>query len=161
MLQTTLFTVTAARTTAVNPSFFIIHILKKPTLHGFNALNNSKKEIILSRAKEYCNKTFSQAKKIKSLKIYCPLNENNLCLLYRFRPMICRLHGLPHELNRPGYQAVKSPGCHVGLLNDKTYIKFDRTPFYQKMAKIEAGYRKDIKLRGKIKESVAQMLISQ
>ncbi len=75
--------------------------------------------------------------------------------------MICRLHGLPHELNRPGYQPVKSSGCHAGLFNDKTYIKFDRTPFYQKMAKIEADYRKDIKLKGKIKESVAQMLISQ
>jgi hypothetical protein len=75
--------------------------------------------------------------------------------------MICRLHGLPHELNRPEYQPVKSPGCHAGLFSDKPYIKFDRTPFYIKMAQIEADYRKEIKMRGKIKESVAQMLISQ
>ena len=61
----------------------------------------------------------------------------------------------------PGYQSVKSPGCDAGLFSDKTYIKFDRTPFYQKMAQTEADYRKNIKMRGKIKESVAQMLISQ
>ncbi len=141
--------------------FHHTYIEKHYLLHGFNALDHSKKKMTLSRAREYCNKTFSQAKEIKSLKIYCPLNENNLCLLYRFRPMICRLHGLPHEINRPGYQLVKSPGCNAGLFSDKPYIKFNRTPFYLNMAQIEADYRKEIKMKGKIKESVAQMLISQ
>jgi hypothetical protein len=49
--------------------FHYTYIEKTYLLHGFNALDHSKKKMILSRAREYCNKTFSQAKEIKSLKI--------------------------------------------------------------------------------------------
>lgn len=137
------------------------HIEKTYLLHGFNSLNIRRKKRILDSAAEYYNRTFNHTGDIQSLGIYCPLNENGLCLIYQYRPMICRLHGLPHELGRPGYQTVRSPGCNSGGFSDKKYIKFDRTPFYQKMAQIEADFRKDIKTETKIKESVAQMLISQ
>ncbi len=141
--------------------FHHTYIEKAYLLHGFNILNPNNKTIILKRAQQYCDATFSQPGDIKSLKLYCPLNENNLCLLYQYRPMICRLHGLPHELNRPGQPPLKGPGCDAGLFQTKPYIKFDRTPFYQAMAQIELKFRKNLDKTGKIKESIAQMLISQ
>jgi Fe-S-cluster containining protein len=129
--------------------------------HGFNRLDQNKKENILEKAKDYCSKTFFQDGEIKSLKIMCPANENGRCLLYPYRPMICRLHGLPHEFRKPGCRPILGPGCHAGLFDDKPYIKFDRTPFYQQMARIEMVFRRDLNKSGKIKETVAQILVSQ
>ncbi len=141
--------------------FHHTYIEKAYLLHGFNGLDKNRQTAILNRAQNYYNKTFNQPGAVKSHKINCPVNENDLCILYQFRPMICRLHGLPHELQRPGSDPVKSPGCNAGLFNDKPYIKFDRTPFYQKMSQIELLFRKTLNKTGRIKESIAQMLISQ
>jgi len=73
--------------------------------------------------------------------------------------MICRLHGLPHELCIPGATPVKKPGCCAGQFDDKPYIKFDRTPFYKQMAQIEMKFRQDFNKIDKIKETIAQMLL--
>ncbi|MBU8849737.1 MAG: hypothetical protein KOO64_09345 [Desulfobacterales bacterium] len=141
--------------------FHHTYIEKAYLIHGFNTLDQDRKKKILAKAKKYCEKMFSQSSEIKSLKIYCPVIENDRCLLYLYRPMICRLHGLPHELSRPGLNPVKGAGCDAGLFDDKTYIKFDRTPFYQQMAQIELAFRQDLNKSVKIKETVAQMLLSQ
>ena len=141
--------------------FHHTYIEKAYFLHGFNAFNQDKKEKLLIKAKNYCKRTFPQSLEIKSLKIYCPVNENGQCLLYPYRPMICRLHGLPHELTKPGFNPVMGPGCNAGMFDDKAYIKFDRTPFYQQMAQIEITFRQNLNKTGKIKETVAQMLVSQ
>lgn len=156
------FTCTGCEDNCCKSLFFHhTYIEKAYLLHGFNQLDQDRKETILSRAKNYCKKTFPQTSQIKSLKIYCPVNENGLCLLYPYRPMICRLHGLPHELNKPGFEPIKGTGCHTRFFDDKPYIKFDRTPFYQQMAQIEIGFRQELNKAGKIKETVAQMIISQ
>ena len=141
--------------------FHYTYIEKAYLTHGFNALDQAGKEKILTRAKNYCEKTFAKKPDVKSLKIFCPVNENGRCLLYPFRPMICRLHGLPHELSRPGLSPVMSRGCDAGLFDDKSYVKFDRTPFYQQMAQIEIAFRQGHDKTDRIKETVAQMLISQ
>ena len=46
----------------------------------------------------------------EALRIMCPLNRNERCTLYPYRPMICRLHGIPHELQRSGGNPIKNPG---------------------------------------------------
>jgi Fe-S-cluster containining protein len=139
--------------------FHHTYIEKAYLIHGFKGLDQDKKEKILIRAKNYVKKNFPQGSEIKTLKIICPLNENGLCILYHFRPMICRLHGLPHELKKPGFDPVKGPGCDAGLFDRKPYIKFDRTPFYQQMAQIEMKFRQDLNKTDKIKQTIAQMLI--
>jgi len=141
--------------------FHHTHIEKAYLLNGFNALDQTCKKKILVKAKNYCEKTFSKTSDIKSLKIFCPVNEKGQCLLYPYRPMICRLHGLPHELGKPGIKPIMSMGCDAGLFGDKPYIKFDRTPFYQQMAQMEIAFRQDHNKSGRIKQTVAQMLISQ
>ena len=52
-------------------------------------------------------------------------------------------------------------GCEAGLFHEKAYIQFDRTPFYQRMAQLETDCRQKSKKSDKIKETVAQMLLSQ
>ena len=47
----------------------------------------------------------------EALHIMCPLNRDERCLLYAYRPMICRLHGIPHELHRPNGSPINHPGC--------------------------------------------------
>ena len=142
--------------------FHHTYIEKAYLIHGFNMLDQDQKKNILYLADIYIKKTFSENLKINTLKkINCPANKDGRCLLYPYRPMICRLHGLPHELCKPGVQVLKGPGCDAGQFDDKPYIKFDRTLFYQQMAQIEIKFRKDFNKAGKTKETIAQMLISQ
>ncbi|MCP3944143.1 MAG: hypothetical protein GY710_22065 [Desulfobacteraceae bacterium] len=141
-------------------SLFFHHtfIEKAFLLHGFKQLPPNTQEEALSRAGTYYNKTFT-GKTARSLKLICPLNQDGQCLAYDYRPMICRLHGLPHELHRPGAATFKGPGCHAGLFDKHKYIPFDRTPFYKKMAQVERLFRQQIRKTEKIKETVAQMLL--
>jgi Fe-S-cluster containining protein len=140
--------------------FHHTHVEKAYLRHGFNQLEKVRKDEILSRAEEYCQKNFIENGTGKSRKIMCPLNENDRCILYPYRPMICRLHGLPHEIKKPGLPPLMGKGCSAGQFHGKAYIPFDRTLFYQNMARLEADYRQKSKKTGKIKETVAQMLLS-
>lgn len=101
----------------------------------------------------------------KALRIMCPLNRNDRCTLYPYRPMICRLHGIPHELQRTGGNAIKNPGCDAFLhqcrqRGQTNYIRFDRTPFYRQMASLEQELRRQTGYPDKIKLTIAQMLVS-
>ncbi len=90
----------------------------------------------------------------------CPLNIDGLCRLYAYRPMICRLHGLPHELHTGNGRVVRGPGC--GLFEqqcgERSYLAFDRTAFYTRMAELEKGLRQEAGYRLKLKMTVAEML---
>ncbi len=141
--------------------FHHTHIEKAYLLYGFDQLDQKKKKAALERAEDYFQKIFPADGEIKSLKIMCPLNENEKCIVYPYRPMICRLHGLPHEIRNPGSNPLMGKGCESGRFNKKAYIPFDRTPFYQNMVQIESDYRITSKRNGKIKETIAQMLLSE
>ncbi len=137
------------------------YIEKDYLLWGVNTLDHETIKLVLSRAEQVNKKRSIAEKQKKRIRVMCPLNENNLCMIYKFRPMICRLHGIPHELRKPGSQPLVSPGCDAGaaLFNEKGYMKFDRTPFYSKMAGIEMDYRKTHGKSKKIKQTIAQMVV--
>lgn len=101
----------------------------------------------------------------EAIRIMCPLNRDERCLLYPYRPMICRLHGIPHELHRPGGNVIRHPGCNLFFdqcrESGKTeYIPFDRTPFYRQMAMLEKELRLETGYADKIKLTIAQMLVT-
>lgn len=138
--------------------------------HGFFQMDTKMQKNIRQKAAHYITRTFadnpvqteSAPKTVhpKSLQLMCPLNRDSRCTLYFFRPMICRLHGLPHELTRPADSSVvRGPGCDAGKFEHKPYIPFDRTPFYIQMAGIEQSFRKKIGRTGKIRETIAHMLV--
>ena len=141
--------------------FHHTYVEKAYLRHGLERLDQAVPNEILTRAEYYCEKTFSLSTEPESLKIDCPVNQNGLCLLYEFRPMICRLHGLPHELSRPGGEPVMGKGCDAGQFENKPYVKFDRTVFYQQMARIEIAFRQTRNKTGRIKQTIAQLLISE
>ena len=96
-------------------------------------------------------------------KILCPLNESGRCILYPYRPMICRLHGIPHELRRPDGQRLTGPGCDdfYRQTNPAKSLRFDRTPWYAALAQLEKKLRREIGHEGKINMTIAQMLTTE
>ncbi len=130
-------------------------------LEGFHNLDPEEQTEIKDRALKVKRKSIEADKKGKPVRRMCPLNSGGKCILYSSRPMICRLHGLPHELHKPGMDVTHGPGCEAfsKYCSEKDYYKFDRTPFYMEMASLE----KDLKLAAgitmKVKMTVADMVL--
>lgn len=135
-------------------------------IHGFERMASEIRQKVIHRADTYLFQTFFRhpapalTDEAGSRKQACPLNENGLCLLYPYRPMICRLHGLPHELRRPDGTVIKGPGCPAGNFDHRAYVPFDRTPFYREMARVETRFRQQNNHTGKIRLTIAQMLLN-
>ncbi len=128
---------------------------------GFKTLNAEKQNEVLEKAKIVIKKTEDADLKGIPVRFMCPLNFDGRCILYEYRPMVCRLHGLEHELVKPGQPPFRSCGCELFTTQTKTidYIKFDRTPHYIEMAKLESELRTASGFMKKIKHTIAEMLL--
>ncbi len=128
---------------------------------GLMTLERKVREEIESRAQDVCEKTEALDRQGKPVRLLCPLNVEERCVLYNYRPMICRLHGVPNELSRPGQGVIYSPGCETGtsLFEEKGYYQFDRTPLYIEMVKAEKGLREVSGYQEKMKMTVAEMIL--
>jgi len=129
---------------------------------GFQALDEKKQNKVKDRALSVCRKTDQADQRGMPVRLLCPLNFDGLCLLYDFRPMICRLHGIPHELKKPGMNNTYGPGCDAFTkqCHEKDYFRFDRTPFYIEMAALEKDLKQSVGMTQKVKYTVAQMIQS-
>ncbi|MBL7179621.1 MAG: hypothetical protein ABIK98_01910 [Pseudomonadota bacterium] len=131
-------------------------------LEGFKTLDKEKQNKVKSNASEVCRKTVLADKKRQTVRLMCPLNGDGFCLLYAFRPMICRLHGIPHELRLPGQEVTRRPGC--GTFSEqflaKSYFAFDRTTFFIEMAGLEKELKPATGMRQKVKMTVAEIIDS-
>ena len=70
----------------------------------------------------------------------CALNFSGACILYEYRPMICRLAGIPHVFTRPDGSEAESGGCkkfEETLRGQNPEAKIDRSQFYREMAVME------------------------
>ncbi len=77
----------------------------------------------------------------------CSLNFDGKCALYQHRPMICRLAGIPHVINRPDSRQIRGVGC--SSFEEKIRpmfpeISIDRTNFYTEMARLEMLVRQEL-----------------
>lgn len=129
-------------------------------LDGLETLDNHKKIEIKKSAHEVCEKLDEKDSKGLTTRVLCPLNDNSLCILYQYRPMICRLHGIPHELNTPGKGIKRNPGCDTFMKQHehKGYFSFDRTAIYMEMANLEKEFRQKTGVTDKVKLTVAEMI---
>jgi hypothetical protein len=129
---------------------------------GYRSLDLENRRVLKARAARICHAADKVKKDDVTVPPMCPLNVDNLCSLYAYRPMICRLHGIPHELRKPGRQVVFGPGCITfdQLYSHKSYHRFDRTGFYLEMARLEKEYKAAASLTGKIKMTIAEMIYS-
>ena len=127
---------------------------------GLNTLTQKKQNELKSRALTVVDEPTRADGSRAVVRLMCPLNFDGLCILYDHRPMICRLHGIPHELRKPGRPIIHGPGCDdfIKRCGHKSYFKFDRTPFYFEMAGLENDFKQATGLTGRIKMTIAEMI---
>ncbi|MFP4000206.1 MAG: hypothetical protein ACLFUN_10210 [Desulfobacterales bacterium] len=132
---------------------------------GLAELPEPTRSEVRNRAEKYV-KALEKEESVKQdrpFRMMCPLNESGLCILYSRRPMICRLHGLPHEFDPPGRpKMIFERGCHefAEKCGHLPYFPFDRTRFYIRMSELEAEIKKILGASSKPRKTVAHMLVS-
>jgi Fe-S-cluster containining protein len=131
-------------------------------LKGYDRLDRHQRLEIERRAVDVCRQSDAADKKGVPVRLLCPLNEKGLCLTYAARPMICRLHGIPHELYGPDGLVMAGRGCTTFYrqCGATAPFVFDRTPFYLNMADLETELRQALDIPVKIKMTIAQMIVS-
>jgi hypothetical protein len=110
---------------------------------GLNTLDPDQKQVILERAGTNVNQSREIVSQGGRPRLMCPLNEEGLCILYSYRLMICRLHGVPNQVRMPNGQVKRFPGCHVcqELTAHMTRVPvLDRTPLYIELAQLERDF---------------------
>lgn len=128
---------------------------------GFDALPETERATIHTRAVQ--TNSYWSIHSEPAAESMCPLNEDGRCRLYAFRPMICRLHGIPHELYHPARGKTMGPGCREFVRNcgAQAYVPFDRTPLYRDLAALEKSLRQQMGITAKIKMTVAEILLDR
>ena len=126
---------------------------------GWQAVAPKERKQIVRRASNVCRAYMEKGN--AGDRILCPLNADNRCMLYAYRPMICRMHGIPHKLHHPVKGVVNGPGCHMfnHLRQEKGDFRFDRTPFYTSIARLERKLRQAMRITTKIRFTVANMVV--
>lgn len=129
---------------------------------GFKTLSSGIKKDILSQATLVQERIEKDNSRTEPSRLMCPLNIKGKCVVYKHRPMICRMHGIPHELKKPGAPVHYGKGCKLFTENhiNKDYFSFDRTPFYFQLARLERELKEKICLKEKFKKTIAQMLVT-
>jgi hypothetical protein len=124
-------------------------------LQGFWGLDQGRKAEIMERA-------VKMSDPLKRDSYLCPINEGGRCLLYPYRTMICRLHGLPYAVQKPGGQKEEGPGCAKFEEERRSkglpHRRIDRTPFYTALANLERDLRTENGFFQKFKKTIAEMI---
>jgi Fe-S-cluster containining protein len=126
---------------------------------GLQTLDDTVRREVIGRAFDVITR-MNNAQPESFFGIMCPLNEDGRCRLYAYRPMICRLHGIPHELHHPVKGVVRGSGCleFTRQCGKRSYVPFDRTVFYRELAELEKNFRLALSLEGKIKMTIAEII---
>jgi len=129
---------------------------------GLKTLPNDRYNSIIQLAAKVYRKADGVDDRKVPYSIMCPLNLKGRCCLYAFRPMICRMHGIAHELKRPDGVRIFGTGCHLfeKTCKNTSPKHFNRTLFYRLVAELEKKLRKTTGLQTKIKMTIAEMILA-
>ena len=129
-------------------------------IKGLRSLAPDRRAAVEHRAARICESAEKSLAGPERPRFMCPLNEDGRCLLYEFRPMICRLHGVAHSMRLPDGRLRKGPGCAAFEADsaDPGHPVLDRTPIYQAMADLEQNLRRELGLTRKLKMTVARII---
>jgi Fe-S-cluster containining protein len=143
--------------------FYHHTLLEYLCLHaGYRTLTAGRREQIRERAAAAAAQQARDLAAGADTKPLCPLNDAGRCGLYAHRPMICRLHGVPHELRPPGRAPMLGPGCAEfhRRCGRGVYHPFDRTPVYTAMARLESEFQQALGQRRRLRMTIAEMLLN-
>ncbi|MFH1148810.1 MAG: hypothetical protein V1736_14055 [Pseudomonadota bacterium] len=146
-------------------SYFHHHTLAECVylVRGLRTLGKERQKEIGDQARDFVRERERLKQEAREIKLMCPINENGLCGLYDFRPMICRLHGVPFSYRRPDMVVIRGDGCPklapLGR-NDPARAEVDRTPLYRDMAMLEQRIRSETGFSGRVKVMIADILAS-
>ncbi len=146
-------------------SFFLHHTFTEWAYlwRGLEKLDDSQLKTITKKASDYVIASEASLAKRERPIIMCPLNSEGLCALYKYRMMICRLHGVPTTFTRPDGQQLHFPGCfrcQKHISNTNALPPLDRTEFFQRLANLEIellGNKK--RTAPRVKLTIAQMIV--
>lgn len=126
---------------------------------GYLKLTAEQKGFVSRRAQDHRRSLHSDGYH-RPFRHLCPLNQESRCLLYRERPMICRLHGIPHVLRHPVKGLISGPGCHAfeASFGPTAGQALDRTPHYAAMAHLEKSLRQASVIETPVRLTIAQMI---
>lgn len=129
---------------------------------GFARLEAGLRREIRTRARAYGQALQEAQTAEQAFRHWCPLNFDDRCGLYAFRPMICRLHGLPHLLRHPGRGLIHGPGCHVFEQHCRHARPrpLDRTALYKTLAGLEQIARQSTGFNAPVGLTVAEMVLT-
>ncbi len=130
-------------------------------IEGFDTVEPERWKVINERAKDYFTQLTKSGHCVTSLKIMCPLNFDGLCSLYEYRPLICRIHGVPSFLQSPHRGKQEWQGCKrfEKLHGDKIDSFMDRTPYFTKIATLEGQVRQELTYFQKHRKTIAEMIM--
>jgi hypothetical protein len=135
---------------------------------GFRQLSSEKQNEILARAGEAvsaCAEALAQGQRPL---VMCPLNEQGLCLLYPYRLLVCRTHGVPATMTRPDGKRLDFPGCfrcqdivNAREIKANNLPRVERTPLLRELVMLENELLTGIRqLCPKVKMTIAEMLVN-
>jgi hypothetical protein len=107
---------------------------------GINALDKARRSQLTDRCRRMLEAKTRDPEGPEYRNTVCVLNENGLCALYSFRPMICRLAGIRHVIVRPDGSRLQGPGCPRftrEIEPQHPHLVLDRTTLYQQLAALE------------------------
>lgn len=128
--------------------------------HGWKELAGQQRAAIRQRANRVCRQMAAGPHDRGASAPMCPLNQSGLCGLYPYRPMICRLHGIPHALQRPDGSKTVGPGCDAfeRQCGSRSDAVLERTPHYRALAALEQEFRREMGFSDRLKLTVAEMI---
>jgi Fe-S-cluster containining protein len=128
-------------------------------LEGMSRAEPERVAEILTKAKVVTDSYMREIAVGEILPLMCPVNFEGKCALYEYRPMICRMHGLPHSFRMPNGQVQEGGGCHRFEELHEAGKRLDRTAVYTELAMIEKDLRAKHGLKGKFRKTTAEMLM--
>ncbi|VFQ43977.1 YkgJ family cysteine cluster protein [Desulfoluna butyratoxydans] len=111
------------------------------------------------RAQEAAPLLHQRANGEREEKVPCPLMEEGQCILYEHRPMVCRLHGVAHILERPDGTVIDGPGCARYEQASTQSLPLNRTPLYREMAILEKELREETGFADRLRLTIAEMIL--
>lgn len=130
---------------------------------GFRELAEDKQLEILHRAQQYIKEVEAAQRNDERPQVMCPLNENGLCIVYKYRLMVCRTHGVPAAITRPDGKKLHFPGCfrcQELQEEDSTSLVVERTPMLRQLALMENELLDNKRhLYAKVRLTIAEMLV--